>query len=304
MIDAKTAWLNGKLVPFPECRVHVSSFGLHYGLGVFEGVRCYRRADGRSGVFRLREHIKRLFRSAATCGMDIGFSPEDLENACLAVLRDNDLEEAYLRPLVFTAEGSLGLGAVGNPISTVIFAWAWQPPLGQGHELGVKAQISSFVRGHANSGMAKAKITGQYAHSVLAKREALRLGADEAILLDPSGLVAEGSAQNIFAVFGDEVHTPPTSAPILPGITRDAVIKLARHLSVPVVEQSFTRDSLYHADEVFFSGTAVEIAPVGQVDGHRIGTGRTGPITRRLQAAFEDATRAAAAFFPDWITPL
>ncbi|MCG5055086.1 MAG: branched-chain amino acid transaminase [Myxococcales bacterium] len=305
MITAKSAWMDGKLVPFETCNVHVTAFGLHYGLGVFEGIRAYKRDTGQTGVFRLREHILRLFHSAAACTLEIPYGPEVLELACLEVLRANDLEEAYLRPLVFAGAGSLGLGAVGNPVSTVVFAWPWQTPLGKsGQATGVRAQVSSFVRGHPNSLMTKAKVTGQYAQSVIAKREASRLGFDEAILLDAGGCVAEGTAQNVFAVFGGQLVTPPAHAPILPGITRDAVITLARHLGLSVVEQPFTRDALYQADETFFTGTAVEITPVREVDGRPLGAGQPGPITRRLQAAFEETVRGPGMPWPAWITPV
>ncbi len=302
MITAKSAWMDGGLVAFDKCNLHISAFGLHYGLGVFEGIRCYQRTDGTSAVFRLQDHIRRLFQSAATCGMQIPYTPAQIEQACLEVLRDNGLTEGYLRPLAITGAESLGLGALNNPIVTAVFAWPWQPPLGGAQHAGVKAQISSFVRGHANSSMMKAKITGQYAQSVLAKREALRLGVDEAILLDTQGYVAEGSAQNIFAVFGGQLFTPPTHAPILPGLTRDAVITLAKQHGIAVVESSFTRDSLYHAEEVFFTGTAVEIAAVREIDGRPVGAGGPGPVTRQLQALFSEVVRGPAMPAPHWIT--
>lgn len=303
MIAAKSAWVNGSLVPFDTCSLHVSAFGLHYGMGVFEGIRCYRRDSGRSGVFRLQEHIRRLFASAHICGMQIPYSQDEMQQACIEVLRDNELDEAYIRPLVLTDAGALGLGALDNPIRTVVFAWRWQPPLASATALpGVRAQVSSFVRGHANSVMSKAKITGQYVQSVLAKREALRLGFDEAVLLDTNGLVAEGSAQNIFAVWSDELVTPPTSGPLLPGITRDAVIALAQRKGIRVSERNFTRDSLYTADEVFFTGTAIELAPVREIDGRPVGGGAPGPVTQQLLEEFQAAIRGPGLPWPHWIT--
>lgn len=305
MIRAKSAWLDGKLVPWETCHVHISSFGLHYGVGVFEGIRCYRREDGSSGVFRLPEHVQRLFDSAALCGIAMPFAPDDIVRACLEVLRENQLDEAYIRPLVFPGAGPLGLGATGHPTVVAIFAWPWQPPLASASaQGGVKAQVSAFVRGHPASGFSKAKITGGYAPSVLAKREAMRVGADEAILLDTHGLVAEGSAQNIFAVFDGVLYTPGKDAPILPGITRDAILALARHEGMDVVERSFSRDSLYLAEEVFFSGTAVELASVRQVDAHVIGKGVRGPVTLRLQQALGEAVRGKSMPWPQWITPV
>lgn len=303
MINAKSAWVDGELKPFEECNVHITTFGLHYGVGVFEGIRCYKRADGSSAVFRLAEHIKRLFHSARIFGMVIPYTQAQVEGACLSVLRDNQLEEAYVRPLVFTGAGSLGLGATGNPVSSVVFAWQWQSPLGtQGQQVGVRAQVSSFIRAHPNSVMTKAKVTGQYALSVLAKREAARLGFDEAIMLDSAGWVAEGTAQNIFAVFDGELHTPSLDAPILAGVTRDAVIALARHAGIRVVEGSFTRDRLYQADEAFLTGTAVEITPIREVDGLTLGDGKPGVVTRALQSAFAEAVRDPNQRWGHWIT--
>lgn len=303
MIDAKSAWVDGVLKPFDECNVHITAFGLHYGVGVFEGIRCYRRGDGTSGVFRLSEHVRRLFHSARVFGLPIPFSANDIEQACLAVLRDNQLDEAYVRPLVFTGAGSLGLGATGNPTTAVVFAWNWQTPFGaQGQQLGVRAHVSSFIRAHPNSVMTKAKVTGQYALSVLAKRQAAQLGFDEAILLDAAGCVAEGTAQNIFAVFDGELYTPSLEAPILAGITRDAVIALAKHAGIAVVERSFTRDRLYQAQEAFLTGTAVEITPIRELDGLAIGNGVPGPITLALQSAFTDVVRGPGSTFAHWIT--
>lgn len=303
MINAKSAWVDGQLKPFADCNFHITSFGLHYGVGVFEGIRCYRREDGRSGVFRLREHIRRLLQSARIFGIPVTHSEDDLMQACCDVLRDNELTEAYIRPLAFTDAGSLGLGATGNPTTSVVFAWPWQTPLGaEGQRNGVRVQVSSFVRAHPNSLMTKAKVTGQYALSVLAKREATRLGFDEALMLDGGGCVAEGTAQNIFAVWGNDLYTPPLSSPILAGITRDAVIAIAAQLGIKVIEQTFTRDRLYSADEAFLTGTAVEITPISHVDGLALGTCTPGPVTHRLAAVFDEAVRGPGLPWPQWIT--
>lgn len=305
MINAKSAWVDGALQPFDQCNLHITTFALHYGVGVFEGIRSYKRADGTSGVFRLSEHVQRLFHSARLFGMAIPYTPGQIEAACLTVLRDNQLDEAYLRPLVFTGAGALGLGATGNPTSVVIFAWPWQTPLGTaGQQDGIRAQVSSFIRPHPNSVMSKAKVTGQYALSVLAKREAARLGFDEAIMLDASGRVAEGTAQNIFAVFDGQLHTPPLDLPILAGITRDAVIELAKRASLPVVQRAFSRDTLYQADEAFLTGTAVEITPIREIDGLAVGNGKPGPLTASLQAAFAKVTRSASLSPEPWMTPV
>jgi branched-chain amino acid aminotransferase len=305
MIEATHAWVNGAMVPLAEARTHLTAFTLHYGLAVFEGVRCYRRDDGRSAVFRLSEHIDRLFDSARIATLDIPFSRADLIEACLATLRANAFDEAYLRPLVFIGPGSLGLGTRDNPVETAIVSFRWAPPLGEeGQRSGVRALVSSLVRGHPNHAMSKAKISGGYVNSVLAKREAQRLGAEEAILLDTEGRVAEGTADNIFIVHQGTLLTPPLDMPILAGITRASVLALAReaNLGVDIVERSFTRDMLYTASEIFLTGTAIELTPVREVDGRPVGNGRPGPITLSLQSAFTAATRGPAVPHPDWLT--
>jgi branched-chain amino acid aminotransferase len=303
MIDAAFAWVNGALVPLAEARTHVTAFTLHYGLAVFEGIRCYRRADGKSAVFRLREHVERLLDSAKIATLDVPYGRADLENACLELLRANHFDEAYLRPLVYTGAGSLGLGTRDNPIETAIVAFRWAPPLGEeGQRTGVRALVSSFVRGHPNHAMSKAKISGGYVNSVLAKREAQRLGCDEAILLDSEGRVAEGTGDNIFIVYQGTLMTPPADMPILAGFTRGAVLTLAREAGLTVVERSFTRDMLYTASEVFLTGTAIELTPVREVDGRPVADARPGEVTRALQAAFTAATRGPGTPHPEWLT--
>jgi branched-chain amino acid aminotransferase len=304
-IDARFVWLKGRLVPFAEATTHVTAFTLHYGLGVFEGLRCYRRADpdGRSAIFRLPEHIDRLFESAAACSMDVPHSRQEVVAACLETVRANGLDEGYVRPLVFTGAGVLGMGARGNPIEVAVIAFPWSAVLGaEAHEKGIRAHVSSYVRGHLNSVLSKAKIVGQYATSVIVKRDSQRLGYDEAIMLDSDGRVTEGSAENVFVVWKGQLYTPPLDLAILAGITRDAVMVLARDEGLQVVERSFTRDMLWTASEVFLTGTATEITPVREIDGRTIGDGRPGPVTRKIQAAFAQVVRGPTARHPEWLT--
>jgi branched-chain amino acid aminotransferase len=302
-IQAEWVWHDGKLVPFAEAQTHVSAFTLHYGLGVFEGLRCYRRADGRSAIFRLREHVERFFVSARTAAMDLPLAPAALEAACLETVRANRLDEAYVRPLGYTGAGVLGMGARTNPVQVAVLAFPWAAVLGAtAHDQGIRAHISSFVRGHMNATMSKAKIVGQYTASVIAKRESQRLGYDEAIMLDADGRVAEGTAENVFVVWQGKLWTPPLDLPILAGITRDSVITLAREAGVPVVEASFPRDLLYGASEIFLTGTATEVTPVREIDGRPVGTGAPGPLTRQLQAAFLAAVRGPGEPHPEWLS--
>ena len=303
MISAEFVWHNGRLVPFAEATTHVTAFTLHYGVGVFEGLRCYRRADGRSAIFRLTEHIERLFQSAGACTMELPYTRAELIAACLATVRANKLDEGYVRPLAYTGAGVLGMGARGNPIEVAIISFPWSAVLGaEAHDRGIRAHVSSYVRGHVNSVMSKAKIVGQYATSVMVKRDSQRLGYDEAIMLDAEGRVTEGSAENIFAVFSGQLFTPPLDLAILGGITRDAAMVLAHEAGVPVVERSFTRDMLWTASEVFLTGTATEITPVREIDGRTIGDGSPGPVTRKIQAGFNQVVRGPADRHPEWLS--
>jgi len=302
MEKAKSIWMNGELVPWDEAKVHVLTHTLHYGLGVFEGIRCYKCVDGRSGIFRLREHIDRLFQSALIAQIEIPFSKEEIEEACKEIVRVNGLDEAYIRPLVFIGEGVMGVHPHDNPIRVAIIAWKWGAYLGEeALKNGTRAKTSSFIRHHPNAMMTKAKICGNYVNSVLAKREVTRLGYDEAILLDPEGYVAEGSGENIFLVkHGIIKTTPPTT--ILPGITRDTVIKLAKDRGYTVIEERFTRDELYIADEVFLTGTAAEITPVREIDDRPIGNGKPGKITKELQELYFNTVRGKLPQYSHWIT--
>jgi branched-chain amino acid aminotransferase len=301
VIQADWVWRNGKLIPFAEARIHCTSFTLHYGLAVFEGIRCYKRADGRSALFRMREHIARLLESAKIATIDVPHGAAELEAACAEVVRANKLEEGYLRPLVYLGANALGIGATNNPTEVDIIAFPGPPMLGEdGLKDGVRTEISSLSRGHLGSTLSKAKISGQYVGSVLAKRQAQRHGCEDAIMLDSEGRVAEGTTNNIFIVWKGALLTPPLEMSILAGITRDSIITLAGELGLEVVERTFTRDMLYTASEVFLTGTAVEVTPVREVDGYTIGP--PGPITRRLQTAFYTAARGPGEPHPEWLT--
>ncbi len=297
-------WLDGKLVGMEDARLPLLTHSFHYGLGVFEGIRCYRGEDGRSAVFRLREHVRRLCDSAHICLMEMPFGVDELSAACVDVLRANKMPEGYLRPIAFMGDGAMGLGAV-NPIRVAIATWNWPAYLGgDGVKRGIRAKISSLTRMPSSANMVRGKITGQYVNSILANREAVLAGYDEAILLDHDGLVAEGSGENIFMVVDGTIHTPPLTSPILAGVTRDTVLQLARDQGIPVVERTFTRDSLYTADEAFFSGTAAEVTPIREVDNRKIGEGKPGPVTRQIQDLFFQATRGQLPRYHAWLTYL
>jgi len=302
MEKAKNIWMNGELVPWDEAKVHVLTHTLHYGLGVFEGIRCYKCANGRSGIFRLRDHIDRLFQSALIAQIEIPFSKEEIEEACKEIVRVNELEEAYIRPLVFIGEGVMGVHPHDNPIRVAIIAWKWGAYLGEeALKNGSRAKTSSYIRHHPNAMMTKAKICGNYVNSVLAKREVTRLGYDEAILLDPEGYVAEASGENIFIVKDGIIKTiPPTT--ILPGITRNTVIRLAKDRGYTVIEERFTRDELYIADEVFLTGTAAEVTPVREIDDRPIGNGKPGKITQELQELYFKTVKGELPKYSHWIT--
>lgn len=301
----KFIWLDGQLQPWSESVVHLLTHSLHYGLAAFEGIRAYRQHDGSGAVFRLTEHIDRLFDSCHICTIDVPRSRAEISGACVELLRANGLTEGYLRPLVFLGDGSMGLGALDPPIRVGIAAYVWGTYLGEeGLKRGIRAKVSSFARSQQNCGLAKGKISGQYFTSVLAKREVVRAGYDEAIMLDSQGYVAEASGENIFAVCRGQLVTPPLSAAILAGITRESVLTLARDLGVPTAEAMLTRDQLYLAEEVFLTGTAAEITPVREIDDRRIGSGQPGPITQRLQTAFFDAARGKSPRHASWLTPI
>ena len=301
-IHGQRIWLDGRMIPWDEARVHVLTHTLHYGLGVFEGIRCYRTDDGRSAVFRLPEHVRRLFESAHINLMSIPFSRETVTQAVGDALRENGLAEGYIRPLAFIGDGVMGLNPGDNPVRVAVIAWAWGKYLGEeGMEVGIRCRVSSFTRHHVNAKMAKGKTCGDYVNSILAKREALLDGYDEAILLDTTGLVAEASGENLFVVRDGEIKTPPL-ANVLEGITRASVIELARDKGMSVSEVPITRDELYVADEVFLTGTAAEVTPVREIDHRQVGTGRRGPVTKALQDAFFDVVAGRDRKYERWLS--
>ncbi len=294
-------WMDGKLIPWEEARVHVLTHTLHYGLGIFEGIRCYHCEDGRSAIFRLKEHIDRFFESAHIGTLTLPFSKKEIAEACKETLRANGLKAGYIRPLAFIGEGAMGVYPADNPIRVAIITWSWGAYLGEGAlEKGIRAKTSSYTRHHVNVMMTKAKISGNYVNSVLAKKEAMKLGYDEALMLDTEGYVSEASGENIFIVKHGVLKTTPLTS-ILPGITRDSVIQIAKSRKIPVVEERFTRDELYTAHEAFFTGTAAEMTPIREVDDRTIGEGKPGPITRELQAVFFDIVKGKNPEFKEWL---
>jgi branched-chain amino acid aminotransferase len=293
-------WMNGSFVKWDDAKVHVLTHTLHYGTGIFEGIRCYKTDSG-SAVFRLREHVERLFDSAHILQMEMPFTREALAEAVLETIRVNKIEACYIRPLAFLGYGAMGIFPKENPVQVSIAVWPWGSYLGdEGLKNGIRVKISSFSRPHVNATMVRSKTTANYANSLLAKREALKDGYDEAILLDTDGYVAEGSGENVFIVRKGVLKTPPLTS-ILEGITRDSIMQLAAERELCLVEERFTRDELYVADEAFFTGTAAEITPIREVDNRGIGEGKPGPITKELQSAFFDIVRGRDSRHADWL---
>lgn len=301
VMKLKNIWLDGKLVDWDDANVHILTHSLHYGLAAFEGVRCYLCDDGRSAIFRHREHTKRLFSSAKIYLMDVPFTPEEIMEASRQVVRTNGLKEAYLRPLVFIGDGIMGVSPGSNPIRVSIICWEWGAYLGDdGLSKGIRVKTASFMRHHPNIMLTKAKVSGNYVNSILSKLEVTKVGYDEALMLDHQGFVAEGSGENIFFVKDNTLYTPPVTS-ILPGITRDTIITLASELGYQVKEQQITRDELYIADEVFFTGTAAEVTPAREIDDRLIGEGRPGPVTKALQTAYFDVIKGRNPKHADWL---
>lgn len=296
-------WLDGKLVPWREARVHVLTHTLHYGMGVFEGVRAYRTALG-TAIFRLREHTDRLFRSAHILNMAIPYDQKTLNQVQRLVVRENALDTAYIRPMCFYGSEGMGLRADNLQVHVMVAAWSWGTYLGaENMERGIRVKTSSYTRHHVNITMCKAKASGNYLNSMLALQEALAAGCDEALLLDSEGYVAEGSGENIFIIRNGVIYTPDlTSA--LEGITRDTIFQLAQEIGVSLREKRITRDEVYVADEAFFTGTAAEVTPIRELDGRRIGNGGRGPITERLQALYFDQVHGRRETHPEWLTPI
>ena len=303
IVPLEYIWLDGKLVAWKDATVHLIAHVMHYGYGAFEGIRSYETGDGRSAIFRLDAHLRRLADSLKILHVPMPHDTAELTRACIELAKANRLLEAYLRPLAFVGEGALGFGAMENPTHVAILMWEWGAYLGaEGMAKGIRAKVSSFPRHHVGIGMVKAKVIGQYVNAILAKREVTMLGFDEAILLDVDGYVAEGSGQNLFLARDGVVKTAPLSSSILAGITRETVIELCREESIPVIEERSTRDELYVADEVFLTGTASEVTPVREIDQRAVGTGRPGPIAKRLQERYAAAVRGRDERHREWLT--
>jgi branched-chain amino acid aminotransferase len=296
-------WVDGHLVPWDQATDHLLAHTMHYGVGCFEGIRAYQRSDGKTHIFRLREHIERLIDSAVICTMDSPYTRDQLMQACIDVVKANKMPSCYLRPLMYLGYGALGLGSFEPPVRTMVACYEWGAYLGdEGLKKGIKCMISGFTRANGNAVMNKGKICGQYVTSVLAKRMAIKSGFDEALMLDPQGYVAEGTGENIFVVKDGIVRTPPTAAAILKGITRDTAITLLREQGVEVREEAIARDELYTAEEVFLTGTAAEITPVRDIDHRKIGRGEGGPVTRRLQESFFSIVKGNDSKHDHWLT--
>ncbi len=282
-------WYDGKMVPWRDATTHVLTHTLHYGMGVFEGVRCYETPTG-PAIFRLRDHTDRLFRSAQIFGMKIPFSKDELSAAQKDCVRKNNLVSCYLRPLVFYGSNAMGVAAKSNPVRVAIAVWPWGAYLGaEAIEKGIRVRTSSFTHHHPNITMCNAKATCNYAVSIMANQEATIDGYEEAMLLDPQGFVCQGSGENVFMVRDGKLHTPDLSGGALNGITRATIITFAEELGIPVIERRITRDEFYICDEAFFTGTAAEVTPIRELDNRPIGDGRRGPMTAKLQAMFFDA---------------
>lgn len=294
-------WYDGEMVPWREANTHVLTHTLHYGAGVFEGVRAYDTPKG-TAVFRLKEHTDRLFNSAKILNMEIPFSKDEINQAQLDAVNKNDLASAYLRPMVFYGSEGMGLRADNLKVHVVVAAWTWGAYLGADNmERGIRIRTSSYTRHHVNVTMCRAKANGNYINSMLALQEAIRDGYDEALLLDVDGYVAEGSGENVFAVFDGELHTP-TLLSALDGITRKTIFTLAQEQGIKIVERRMTRDELYVADEAFFTGTAAEVTPIREYDGRTIGCGSRGPITEKLQSLYFDYVTGKRDDHAEWLS--
>jgi branched-chain amino acid aminotransferase len=297
----KFIWMDGKLVPWEEANVHVLTHTLHYGLGVFEGIRCYETQRG-PAVFRLKDHIRRLENSAKLVGMKLPYSVDELVRAVKSTIKANEIKECYIRPIAFYGYGVMGLNPEGSPVNVAIAVWPWGTYLGEeGLQRGVRVKISKWLRIDPRILPPQAKLVANYANSIFAKLDALDSGYDEAILLNTQGFVAEGPGENVFIVKDGVLITPPLSAGALEGITRDSIIKIARDKKTKFEERNISREELYDADEAFFTGTAAEVTPIREIDGHTIGDGRKGKITGELQQTFFEAARGKIARYSSWL---
>ncbi|MDQ6749582.1 MAG: branched-chain amino acid transaminase [Actinomycetota bacterium] len=301
MEPADLIWMNGEFVAWEDAKVHVLTHGLHYGTGVFEGIRAYDTAQG-TAIFRHRDHLDRLFKSAELFYMPLPYELEELRSATHELLGRNGLSACYIRPIAFRGYGQMGLFPLDAPVDVSIAAWPWGAYLGEeGKQAGIRAKVSSWRRISPDSLIPHAKASGQYLNSVLAKIESHKAGYEEAILLDDLGHVCEGSGENLFVVQGETIVTPPQTASILDGINRKSTMQIARDLGYEVIERDLARAELYLADELFMTGTAAELVPVREVDDHRVGTGQPGPVTRAVQQTFEDALHGRAQRYLDWL---
>ncbi|MBI5158664.1 branched-chain amino acid transaminase [Candidatus Micrarchaeota archaeon] len=300
-VKADFVWMNGKMVPFADAKVHVLTHALHYGTGVFEGIRCYETVKG-SAVFRLKEHVKRLFNSAKIYSMKVPYSEEEICKAIKETIKANKLNACYIRPIIYYGFSEMGLNPLKNPIDVSIAVWPWGTYLGEeGLKKGVRCKISSWCRIDSRILPPQAKATANYMNSVIAKLEALDCKYDEAIVTNLNGLIAEGPGENIFIVKEGKVITPPAGAGILFGITRDSAISVARDLGFEVIERDIPREELFTADEAFFTGTAAEVTPIREVDGRIIGSGSRGPITEKIQSTFFDLVKGKNKKYEKWL---
>lgn len=302
-MEQNRIWFDGELIPFEEANVHVLTHALHYGSSVFEGIRCYDTEKG-PRIFRHSAHMRRLVESARIYRMELDFSQEELEEAAIETINDAGLRSCYIRPLVFRGQGPMGVNPLENPVRAVIAVWEWGSYLGkEALQKGVEVEVASWNRVAPNTMPSLAKAGANYASASLVKMDAAKNGLVEGIMLTPDGYVAEGSGENVFVVRDRTIHTPPSTQAILPGITRNSVMRIARDLGYEVVEERIPREALYVADEVFFTGTAAEITPIRKIDHYEIGPGRRGPVTEELQSAFFDIVREGNDPY-GWLTPL
>ncbi|MEM3421688.1 MAG: branched-chain amino acid transaminase [Candidatus Hadarchaeum sp.] len=301
LTPTKYIWMNGKLVPWAKAQIHVLTHTLHYGMGVFEGIRCYRTEKG-PAVFRLKDHMLRLENSARLVGMKLPYSLQKLVQATKETVKANRIQECYIRPIAFYGYGVMGLNPEGSKVDVAIAVWPWGTYLGEeGLRNGVRAKISRWRRIHPNIMPPQAKVVANYANSILAKVDALESGYDEAILLNLDGKIAEGPGENVFIVRDGKLITPPISSGALAGITRDSVIKIARDEGIDFEEKDLTPEELYSADEAFFTGTAAEVTPIREVDGHKIGDGKRGPLTEKLQHIYFNTVRGRELKYKSWL---
>lgn len=301
LVPTEYIWMDGELVPWDDAKVHVLTHTLHYGLGIFEGIRCYNTQEG-PAVLRLKDHMERFENSAELVGIELPYSGDELVDAVKLTIRKNEMEECYIRPIAYYGYGKMGLNPEGAPVNVAIAVWPWGTYLGEeGLEKGIRATITDWKRVHSEILPPHSKTVANYANSILAKRDALERGYDEAILLNMEGYVAEGPGENLFIVEDGQVVTPPLSSGVLAGITRDSVIKISEDMDITVKEENITEDRLLDADEAFFTGTAAEVTPIREVDGKKIGEGTRGQVTEGIQKTFFDIVEGNESKYNSWL---